>query len=286
MPTVAELSAPYGNVLLGPRPGPDVCTQCFNLTDGYSRCYACAHGGRALDAMVPVSYSVGGEQLHHALAGYKRLTGISARRLTLGLAAVLWRYLAGHERCLAQAVGVAGFPLATTVPSSSIGAAQPHPLEELVQLVGPLQGRHARLLRRSGIAAAPHQFNPEKYEALGPVSGQAILLIDDTWTTGANAHSAAAALKAAGARTVAAVVLGRYVNRGWHHNDRHLRGLPSPFDWHTCALCAPEPERPEPERPEAARPAPSGAPEAVGAADEQISHDNPRLPGAGTRGDR
>ena len=72
MPTVAELTAPYGNVLLAPRPGPGVCETCFNLTDGYERCYACAHGGRWLDAVVPISYSVAGEQLHHALASYKR----------------------------------------------------------------------------------------------------------------------------------------------------------------------------------------------------------------------
>src|ERR1700690_3525196 len=103
MPTIAELSAPYGNFMLGPRRGPDVCSACFNLTDGYGRCYACAHGGRWLDALAPISYSVAGEQLHHALAGYKRGSGPVARRFALELAAVLWRYLAGHERCLARA---------------------------------------------------------------------------------------------------------------------------------------------------------------------------------------
>ena len=93
MPTVAALSAPYGNFMLGPRSGPDVCSACFNLTDGYGRCYACAHGGRWLDAMAPISYSVSGEQLHHALASYKRLSGPGARHFALGLAAVLWRHL-------------------------------------------------------------------------------------------------------------------------------------------------------------------------------------------------
>ena len=64
-----------------------------------------------------------------------------------------------------------------------------------------------------------------------------VLLIDDTWTTGANAQSAAAALKAAGAQRVAALVIGRYVNREWSDNDRQLRNLPQPFDWGRCALC-------------------------------------------------
>jgi hypothetical protein len=238
MPTVAELSAPYANFLLGPRRGPDVCSQCFNLTDGYGRCYGCVHGGRFLDAMVPISYSVAGEQLHHALANYKRLHGVIARRLTLGLAAVLWRHLALHERCLARETAVPGFGLATTVPSSSPDRGTDHPLHQLAGLIGPVQDRYERLLRRSEVAATAHEFNPDKYEALRDLTGQSILLLDDTWTMGANAQSAAAALKAAGAGHVGALVIGRYVNRGWRHNDRHLRNLPRPFDWGLCALCA------------------------------------------------
>ena len=238
MPTVAELSAPYANFMLGPRPGPDVCGQCFNLTDGFRRCYACAHGGRFLDAMLPISYSVAGEQLHHALAGYKRLDGVIARRFAFGLAAVLWRHLAAHERCLARAGKVPAFTLATTVPSSSLDRGAAHPLHHLVSLVDPLRGRYERLLRRSDVQAPAHEFNSRKYEPLRDLSGQAILLVDDTWTMGANAQSAAAALKAAGAEQVAAVVIGRYVNRGWRRNDRHLRSLPHPFDWETCGLCA------------------------------------------------
>ena len=58
-----------------------------------------------------------------------------------------------------------------------------------------------------------------------------MLLIDDTWTTGASAQSAAAALKQAGAATVAAVVIGRHLNRDWHENDRRIRGIAQPFDW-------------------------------------------------------
>jgi predicted amidophosphoribosyltransferase len=238
MPTVAELSAPYANFMLGPRRGPDVCSQCFNLTDGYGRCYACAHGGRFLDAMAPISYSVAGEQLHHALASYKRLEGVIARRFMLGLAAVLWRHLALHERCLARASEVERFTLVVTVPSSSRHHAVAHPLNELVSMVDLLHDRQERVLQRSDAPAAAHEFSRQKYEAVRDVSGQAVLLVDDTWTKGANAQSAAAALKAAGAETVAAVVIGRYVNRGWRQNDRHLRGLPRPFDWNSCALCA------------------------------------------------
>jgi hypothetical protein len=238
MPSVAELSEPYGNFMLRPRHGRDVCSDCFNLTDGFSRCYACTHGGRSLDAMVPISYSIGGEQLHHALASYKRLTGAPARHFTLELAAVLWRYLVAHEPCLARAVGLSAFDLVTTVPSSERGREEMHPLHRLVaDCVVPVRDRYERLLERSVAVAIPHRFTPDKYEARRQLADRSVLLIDDTWTTGANAQSAAAALKAAGAGTVAAVVIGRHVNRGWRHNDGQLRSLAQPFDWQRCALC-------------------------------------------------
>lgn len=239
MPTVGELSALYENVLLGPRRGPDVCGTCFNFTTGYARCWACAHGRPSLDAVAPISYSVAREQLHHALASYKRLNGDVARRLQAILAAILWRFLQEHEACVANAANTAGFNLVTTVPSGDPTRDHRHPLRTIVgELVGPTRDRHRRLLRRTAAETSPRTFSMIKFEATTQLSRQSILLIDDTWTTGASAQSAAATLKAAGAERVAAVVIGRHLNREWHENDRRLRGIAHPFDWQACALCA------------------------------------------------
>jgi predicted amidophosphoribosyltransferase len=238
MPSVRELTEPYENFMLGPRRGPDVCGICFNFTRGFSRCYACAHREQLIDVVAPISYSVAGEQLHHALAAYKRLTGDVARRLGVELAAVLWRYLAEHERCIARAAGQAEFELVTTVPSGERERDERHPLRRIAaEVVGPTRDRHERLLRRSDLAVASRAFDPNKYVGVRPLRGKSVLLIDDTWTTGANAQSAAAALKAAGAGPVAAVAIGRHLNREWHENDRRLRGISRPFDWRRCALC-------------------------------------------------
>ncbi len=149
---------------------------------------------------------------------------------------MLWRYLAAHERCLAQAAGVPEFEFVTTVPSSDRQRDHAHPLRRIVgDLVGQTRGRYLRALRRSTQDVEPRTFDPDKFTATRPLDGSPVLLIDDTWTTGANARSAAAALKAAGAQTVAAVVIGRHLNREWHDNDRRLRALASPFEWNNCA---------------------------------------------------
>jgi hypothetical protein len=246
MPSVRELTALYENVMLGPRRGSSVCGTCFNFTDGYARCYACDHGRLVLDGVAPISYSVAREQLHHALGSYKRLDGDVARRLGASLAAILWRFLADHERCLAHAAGIDRFELVTTVPSGAGTRDERHPLRWIVgELVAPTRGRYERLLWRSDVEVPQRSFSLEKFVATRPVDGRSVLLIDDTWTTGASAQSAAAALKAAGAGAVAAVVIGRHLNREWHENDKRIRGIARPFDWSKCALCA-DPTTPPP----------------------------------------
>jgi predicted phosphoribosyltransferase len=172
------------------------------------------------------------------LRSYKRIGGAAGRRLMLELASVLWRHLDGHERCLAHAAGTNRFALVTTVPSGDQQRDDSHPLRAIVsEIVAPTRNRHQRLLRRSDATAGPRAFDAEKFSATRPLHGEPVMLIDDTWTTGANAQSAAAALRNAGAGPVAAVVIGRHLNREWHENDRRIRGLTQPFDWTRCALC-------------------------------------------------
>src|SRR5436309_11006156 len=217
--------------MLGPRRGRGVCDRCFNLTDGYDRCYSCAHLPAMLDAVAPLSYSVAHEQLHHALASYKRLSGDVARRLGAELAAVLWRFLVAHEDCVANAAGTRAFELVATVPSGNRDRDEHHPLRWVVgELAGPTRERYERLLRRSPVEVEAREFDPDKFTATRRLDGESVLLVDDTWTTGANAQSAAAAAKAAGAGRVGAVIIGRHLNREWHENDLRLRELAGGFE--------------------------------------------------------
>lgn len=187
--------------------------------------------------MVPISYSVGHEYLHHILADYKRTRGLHAQLAGERVAAILSMFLARHEECVARAAGVPGFGLVTAVPSSDLHRDAHHPLQRLVgELVPETRGRFERVLRRTLEPVELRRFDPWRYRAVRRLEGESVLLIDDTWTTGSSAQSAAAALKAAGAVTVAAVVVGRHVNRDWCENDRRLDALS--FDWSRCPLCA------------------------------------------------
>src|ERR1700722_9060553 len=172
MPTVAELTELYGNFMLGPRPGPGVCDVCFTFTEGHDRCFVCGQQNSSLDAVVPISYSVAGGQLHHALAGYKRLGGEVARRLQVEVAAVLWRFLAEHEACVARGAATTSFDLVTTVPSSSRERDESHPLRRIVgELARPTRERYERLLTRSRVAVPERAFAPRKYDVARPLRG-------------------------------------------------------------------------------------------------------------------
>jgi predicted amidophosphoribosyltransferase len=240
MPTVAELSGAYENFLLNPRPGRGICQRCFTFVEqAYTTCYPCRQMMPMLEVYVPVSYSIAHGQLHRALAGYKRAGGRTARRLQLGLAAVLWRFLAAHEACLAAAAGVSAFDLVTTVPSGDRHRDLIHPLPEIVGgLVTPTRDRYERILARSTKPVAERAFDREKCTVSRRLDDACVLLIDDTWTTGASAQSAAAAMLDSGAAAVAAVTICRHINPEWGDTEERLSELPRGFNWHTCGVHA------------------------------------------------
>jgi predicted amidophosphoribosyltransferase len=237
MPTVAEFSDPYANFLLPPAsPGAEgVCSVCLTFTQGYTTCYRCGHQPRGADAVLPISYSIHMGQLHAALRGYKE-GWRSARRLKGELAAVLWRFLARHEACLARRVGVERFDAVTTVPSSDRERDASHPLHDIVgRIVRPTADRHERMLWRSTEEVEPRQVDVRRYAATRAFVGENVLLIDDTWTTGASVQSAALALKAAGVGLVGVVVIGRHIREDYEDNEERLRALPR-FSWERCAF--------------------------------------------------
>jgi len=226
--------------LLSPRYGPGACPRCLNLTGACGLCRACGANEQHLAAVVPISYSVGGEWLHNLIASYKRDADPSVPDALATLAELCEDFLGTHEPCVAAASTVSEFELVTTVPSADPLRDLHHPLRRMAgELVLRTSHRYERLLLRSDTLAIPRVFDPARYRPTRQLNGEAILLVDDMWTSGASAESAAAALRAAGAGPVALVVIARHLNRDWHQNDGRLTRLARDgFDADHCVLCA------------------------------------------------
>ena len=150
--------------------------------------------------MAPIALSFKGGQWAYELSAYKNSANLDARRtMTVKLGAVLWRWLELHEAHVAEAAGVTGpFPIVTSVPSTS--GRPDHPLPMMLRtIVGPTSTRYYDLLAANPQypADGSREARPDRFTAQS-LQGQPVLLIDDQWTSGARAQSAAAALRLAG----------------------------------------------------------------------------------------
>lgn len=247
MASVFDLSEPYRNHLIPVLPpGPGVCAVCWTaVSPDFRLCFQCNQARSSFrqglaDAVVPVALAVKREQLAHELWHYKYDVDGNVRfRLTTRLAAILWRFLGQHETHIAEAVGTPEFNIVTTVPGTQ-PREEVHPLEHIVgKLVGQTKDRYEPLLVRGrGSAAAKHSLAADRYAAARSLlDGPRVLLIDDTWTTGGNAQSAALALRSAGAEKVAIVVIGRHFDRAFGDCETYYRQARSTsFTWDACCL--------------------------------------------------
>jgi adenine/guanine phosphoribosyltransferase-like PRPP-binding protein len=193
-------------------------------------------GAGTADVVVPVSLALKGEQYANELWRYKNAVGPQQQYFRTGLAAVLWRFLAMHEECVRTHCAVPSFDIVTTVPSTSGRAG--HPLRAMVaEMTGATRDRYRDLLVATPEAADLGRAASFRRYASAALRGENVLLIDDTWATGNHAQSAAAALKAAGAGTVAIVVLGRHLNIDYGDTAEHVaQARLRRFSWDTCPL--------------------------------------------------
>jgi hypothetical protein len=186
-------------------------------------------GGLLAGVVAPIRYAVRGGALATDLRRYKSERCDAAQAALAGgrLRELLARFLAEHGGEVWRAAGMPVGPYVVAVVPTGQGRVDPHPLAGLVRgcldlptvresLQLPL-ARESLELPLAGLSVRPGEIhirgvNPRWLAVHTPVSGGDILVVDDTWVSGGSAQSAAAALKRAGARSVAIVVLGRHVN--------------------------------------------------------------------------
>ena len=198
---------------------------------GFARCYQCdlAHGrfgGLLADVVVPVAYAVKGGQLAADLWRYK--SGLpGAAEAGARLTAMLSGFLREHASRVWRSAGMISGPgLAAVVPSGQ-GRLGAHPLLGIVAScvdlpLVPLSVAHGAAGRARGLGDS---LAVDWLTAARSVAGADVLLVDDTWVSGGSAQSAAAALKTAGARRVALVVLGRHIDPADPRSAEFLRAL-------------------------------------------------------------
>jgi hypothetical protein len=127
---------------------------------------------------------------------------------------------------------VGDWDVVTCVPSEHRVAMAP-----VVDKVRRFQGRSWDVLRtQPGVSG--RDLDPDRFQVTADVSGQRVLLLDDTFTTGASLFSAVAALRRAGAEVVGPVVLGRHVRESYEPSQEMMRWLGDRiWDEHRCCRC-------------------------------------------------
>jgi len=196
-----------------PGPAPGRCRACRGpVRPGYVRCYQCelhaqSAPGLLADAVAPVAHAVKGSPLARDLWLYKAGrpgSGAAGSRLLL----LLLAFLHDHGPRVWRQAGMARPSHACVVPSGR-GRAGLHPLQALAApyLALPWVSMHPR----PGGDPWARSLDAGRFRAGPGAAGARVLLLDDTWASGASAQSAAVALKQAGAQAVAVVVIGRHV---------------------------------------------------------------------------
>ena len=196
-----------------PHPAPGRCRVCQGpVRPGYLRCFQCelhaqSAPGLLADAVAPVAYAVKGSLLARDLWLYKAGrpgSGAAGSRLLL----LLLAFLHDHGSRVWRQAGMARPSHACVVPSGR-GRAASHPLRGLAAPYLALPWVSMR--PRPGGDPWARSLDAGRFRAGPEVAGAEVLLLDDTWASGASAQSAAVALKQARARAVAVVVIGRHV---------------------------------------------------------------------------
>jgi hypothetical protein len=210
-----------------------ICLVCHGpAAAGTTRCWSCREVvgqlGMPPPKVVPICLFELGSPVHRALVGYKAAVSPAGRRArTEALARMLAAFLRIHFACLLEPRGPVE-PLGaerakiTPVPSSIGGRPSwhgQHPLATICAVAAALMPELGELLEPS-LLLRPGPCPPGRLAAMAEgflvteaaeVAGTTVVVVDDVFTSGARALSAAAALQKAGARVAAVVPLGRLV---------------------------------------------------------------------------
>jgi hypothetical protein len=246
---------------LAPQDGrPGTCGVCGAPVDRWPRCYGCNQACQAakdrgerlpLDDLAILSYAVEGSlevkfdasggsvlpakhqwegrQAYKVLKGYKTDTPDRGEWMAVIYWWTLWMLQRWGPDTLYPGVSYPQWHWAT-VPSRRSDRQGEHPFH---RIVGTIIGQtHEEVVLELGSAEASRDYDPNAYTAGETARGVHVILVEDSWASGANVLSAAAAIKSAGASRVSAMVLGRILNPTFSPSAEFIKrgGLRSTFE--------------------------------------------------------
>jgi len=222
---VPHVSKPYVcSLCLGPAtPGFRVCIGCSKLL-------ASAEVPAALTAkVVPMTVAPSISEWYRFLVNYKR----GHPNLWLTLVALAAKFLEIHAERIEELLG-GRYDLVTPVPSKRGISYALQPLQRVLRGIKAVEGTVAHILDyRSGGQLGRWQYDPGAFDA-GPAScrSRRVVLVEDTWVTGATALSAAGALLDRGATSVAVLPLARCIDEEFWSSraPEYLEAMRAPFD--------------------------------------------------------
>jgi hypothetical protein len=221
------------NIIREPRV---TCSVCATPVDGFDRCYQCnrARGVVGIAQRVgSLTYAVAGTQSAHLMRGYKGHPPSEQHQAMVAI--LVATAVDGHTRCLER---LSGQPVThwATVPSLPARSGE-HRLHALIQ--GFMSVPEVPLTAAVRVAD-PRAVKADHFTVVAELPESShVLLIDDTWTSGGHAQSAAAALTAAGAGSVSVLVVARWIEPTFGNNKEFVsRRLTADYNASICPWTA------------------------------------------------
>ncbi|MDG4668002.1 amidophosphoribosyltransferase [Mycobacterium sp. 236(2023)] len=180
-------------------------------------------------------YAVAGDASARHLSGYKNCVQRRDRERHADVVAAVLSGGLRHEPCVVAAVGI---PISayTVIPSLTSRPGR-HPLTAIASSMCRVD---EQMLTATFDPPCDRTIRLDKFtvESSEAVHGRHVALVDDVWTTGANAQSAALTLRRAGAAAVSVLVVGRWVDPRQRATARFIGQQWRPYDPLHCPVNA------------------------------------------------
>lgn len=199
------------------------CATCLRPVNNYRRCWRCNNdrsAGSLVDAVAALTYAGYDDQSGWVMRRYKPPHSVAEHQQVVALLGLTG--LAAHGACAGRLGPRLPVTHWTCVPSlpAKVGV---HPLR---QLVAPALSGHEVVLTAAATTSDPRAVDVNHFAVDRPLAAAShVLVVDDTWTTGGHAQSAALALRAAGAARVSVLVLARWIDKDDQASRDFVRGL-------------------------------------------------------------